>query len=115
MELSNHAQALGWKKWSPPKKSGNKLPGRLEEITQKNEVWKYPAKWYSDMIFYKGDIETTNEWVIVCTGASYYKAQTKYSVWSSRAHNLKEDKLYLGCEYGPLERLIEMIEKYYFY
>ena len=115
MELSNRLKSLGWIKWIAPKKSNNKLPTKLNELAEKNQMFKYPAKWYSDMVYYKGDPETTNEWIIVCTGGGYYEARTKYSVWASRAHNLTEGKLYLGCEFGPLERLIEMLDKYYFY
>ena len=114
--LTEKAIKLGWKFYTENGKLPKTFPTQLQNLIDKNDMnpFKYPAKWYSDMILYKGDPKTTIDWIFVCTGAGYYKVGTKYSVWATRAHN-REGKLYLSCEFGPFQNLLEELDLYFFY
>ena len=116
--LTIKAKNLGWIAYQPPKGKlffNEKVPPKLVELLKLNEVFKYPAKLHLNMICYKGDLNTTNEWIIVCSGAEFYKVGTKFAVWASRSHNLTEGKLYLGCEYGPINLFLRTLDSNYFY
>lgn len=112
-----------WKRYVQPNgKFPKELPPQLLKIINQNkekEETKNPwrsgkAKWYKDMIFYKGDSETTNHWIFICSDGAYFKVGAKYSIWATRAHKT-DGTLYLGCERGPMSNLIDELKRYYFY
>ena len=112
-----------WKRYQLPR-GCKTLPTRLLEVIQKNidngnNIWAYANTWYKEHIYYKGDINTTSDWIFVTNGGGYYKHGTNLCVWDTRpwidrvkhpfaelSNNPKEvaqaealggDKFYLGC------------------
>lgn len=57
-----------------------KLPMSAIKWTTEREVFRYKG----DVVaaFYKGEIETTKDWIIVTDDAGFYKHRAKYMVWS---------------------------------
>ena len=108
------------------------IPTRLQQIIDENiaagnDIWKYATTWYTECIFYKGDVNTTSDWLFITNGGNYYKVGAKYSVWETRTwidrekvpyseatRGLKETCLFLGCEPGPMSRVCEQLALYYF-
>jgi hypothetical protein len=114
--LQHKGIELGWKLYLVNGKLPRELPKQLKKLIDANDInpFQYPADWYADMIFYKGDPETTVDWIFVTTGAGYYKVGTKYSVWHTRADN-RTGYLYLSCEFPPFKKLPLAFHNYFFY
>ena len=71
----------GWKAFL-----GEKLPPKAKEFLQQaregstNKHWN----WLVGTVFYRGNIETTNEWIIVTDDGWYYKVRAEFMMWYSR-------------------------------
>lgn len=117
-----------WKRYKFPR--GQKdMPKRLLDIIELNGnmVWKYSNIWYKDCIYYKGDVDTTSDWLFITNGGGYYKVGTKYCVWETRTWidrerfpydkeyvNLGKNRLFLGCERGPMSKVFDELSASYF-
>ena len=43
-----------------------------------NKIWEYANTWYKEHIYYKGDINTTSDWLFITNGGGYYKYGTNF-------------------------------------
>ncbi len=62
-----------WKQFLYVKGKKKELPARLQQIINENieadnQIWRYAHIWYADSIYYKGDVNTTNDWVFITNG-----------------------------------------------
>jgi len=109
------------------------LPKRLLEIIALNkeyhmDIWEYANIWYNNAIYYKGDVNTTSDWIFVTNGANYYKCGTKYCIWETRtwidrnkypyrdknSESLGINNLYLHCTFGPFSNVIKVLNEEHF-
>ena len=125
-----------WKQYEFAK-GEHELPDILGDIIQENisngnRIFEYAHIWYRDAIFYRGNVNTTNDWLFITNGGNFYKHGKKYCIWETRTWInrekfpyptdktmsaipiLKEKYLYLGTEYGPFSSLAKELSMYYF-
>ena len=94
--LLEKAEKLGWTNYY--KLTGSKkLPNRLLELAEERNCFKSGRfKHIGDLIFYKGEAETSTEWIMVSTDGRYFESHGNYAIWHSRKHNTDSGYLYLG-------------------
>ena len=57
------------------------LPQVAQNIMEKHNAWKYNHEEYV-MAFYKGDPETTNDWLIITQDGGAYKVWAEFMLWT---------------------------------
>lgn len=58
------------------------LPAMAKEFAIEANAFKSGCgNWLIGCIFYKGDIETTKDWIIVTNDGGYYKVDAYYMIW----------------------------------
>jgi len=70
-------KGTGWQEF----KDKHKLPETesFKTLIEKTEMFRYPGDFYK--IYYKGDMNTTDQWIVVTNNGRYYKAGTSFMVW----------------------------------
>ena len=58
---------------------GDTLPQVAIDWMNKKDAWRGGNEW-SDA-YYKGDLETTNDWVIITPDGGFYKVNAKVMIW----------------------------------
>lgn len=69
-------EETGWSEF----KGNNQLPMSAHPMIERTEMFKYPGGWYK--AFYKGDVETTDKWIIVTANGGFYKVNAIFMVWT---------------------------------
>lgn len=59
----------------------NELPDRLVELLDARDVGKYRGQWLQGIVFYRGDIETTNDWIVAFDDGWAYKVDAEFIIW----------------------------------
>ena len=112
------------------------LPARLLDIINKNRdfpytsfrggtnVFQYANLWFKDLIYYRGNVNTTSDWVFVTNGGNYYKHGATKCVWHTRTYINRElhpysddmapeglglDNLFMACVYRSGDPLTSKI------
>ena len=71
--------------WTPFKGT-EALPEQLHRLMIKNDMFRGCGSWLIGTVFYKGDINTTQEWIVVTDDGSYYKHRAEYCFWRLSAN-----------------------------
>lgn len=131
--LTEKAKSMGWKSYTNPDGTKPKeLPKKLVELfkftadyqLESGEVrpgfecnpFRYQGSFYSNCIIYKGDPETSTDWMILFNNGGAYKVGKRDALWHTRPHDKggkREGYLYLACEYSSL--LLKSIDAYHIY
>lgn len=62
--------------------TGETLPERVFNMISANNGFQSPsASWCIGAVFYKGDLETTNDWIVTTDDGWYYKVHAEYMIW----------------------------------
>lgn len=69
-------EGTGWQEYK-----GEHLPETepVKNLIEKTGMFRYPGGWYK--AYYKGDMNTTDQWIIVTKNGRYYKVGAQYMVW----------------------------------
>ena len=138
IQLHSKVDLSEWRRYRFTK--GKEFPKRLAKLIKKNgnRIWEHATLYYRNCIFYKGNVNTTNDWLFVTNGGQFYKKGTFFCVWETRTWIpepvdgyvqigeqksrwldpkdgiTNQERLYLGCEKLPFYRLEEKLGKGYF-
>ena len=71
-------RGTGWK----PFLGTESLPPAAIKYATDNDIFRSRyGSWIIGAVFYRGDINTTKEWIIVTDDGGYYKVFAKFSMW----------------------------------
>ena len=138
IQLHSKVDLSEWRRYKFIK--GAPFPKKLAAIIKKNgnRIWEHATLYYRNCVFYKGNPNTTNDWLFVTNGGQFYKKGTFFCIWETRTWlpepvdgyielNGKKSlwldpkdgltnqkRLYLGCEKLPFHRLEEKLGRSYF-
>lgn len=70
-------QRNGWNNFT-----GTELPQRVFDMIKKSNGFQCRgASWCMGAVYYKGDIETTNDWIVTTDDGGYYKVGAEFMIW----------------------------------
>ena len=70
--------------WSEYK--GETLPESANPLIDKTEMFKYPGGW--SKAYYKGNVKTTDQWIVVTNNGGFYKVDALFMVWEKTGRAL---------------------------
>ena len=58
------------------------LPPAALAFAEKHNIFRSgDASWFYQMVYYRGDINTTEDWIIITNDGGYYKCHASYMMW----------------------------------
>ena len=85
------------------------LPGALEKILLDKGINKAGGSYLKDLVFYRGDIDTTEDWLIVFDHGWYYKVGAEFMIWYYQS----ADKEFVGRACWSLNHLVNGLLEFF--
>jgi hypothetical protein len=61
--------------------NGEDLPLQAQELIKANNISQYGGCWCIGAVFYKGDLNTTKDWIFTVDDGGFYKVDAIFMVW----------------------------------
>ncbi len=81
--------------WKPFE--GTEMPEQVIPLIKGLNGLKYNCVWLIGCVFYKGDINTTKDWIVVTDDGAFYKVGASWMVWYIEGEKTRSQAIWSGA------------------